>query len=248
MPDSTSGHHRFPTSTHWSLVDLARSKDGVHYRQALTQILERYAPALRSHLVFRHRMTRDRADEMLQGFIAGKVLDDGLIAQADPARGKFRTFLLTALENYVRSELRREGAQKRRPADGPALDIEGFPDLPGRNVPMEHVFDVNWARGVLAEAIERMRSQCERSDRQAVWKVFQKRLLGPILDGSAPVPYEELVAEMGFESPSQASNTLITAKRLFARTLRAVVGEYADGAVINQEILELREILSHSDA
>ena len=85
-----------------------------------------------------------------------------------------------------------------------------------------------------------------RSGRADVWGVFQCRLLDPSLQGTAPVDYEELVARFGLQSPSQASNVLVTAKRTFARALRSVVGEYALGDdEIDAEIRELREILGN---
>ena len=59
------------------------------------------------------------------------------------------------------------------------------------------------------------------------------------------MPYEELVAKFGLRSPSEASNLLITAKRMFARVLREVVREtVADEAEVETEIMELKRILS----
>ena len=84
----------------------------------------------------------DRADELLQGFILSKVLEQQLAGRADAQRGKFRTFLLTALNNYVRDEVRREKADKRSP--GRLLDIQECPnEAPSADEPSE-AFDVEW--------------------------------------------------------------------------------------------------------
>ena len=66
-------------------------------------------------------------------------------------------------------------------------------------------------------------------------------VLDPALDGSEPEPYDRLIKRFGFASPAVASNALVTAKRMFERNLRAVVGEYAgDNSDVDREIAELR--------
>jgi len=75
--------------------------------------------------------------------------------------------------------------------------------------------------------------------------VFECRLLAPALEGTDPVDYGELVRRFGLQSPSQASNVLVTAKRMYARTLRGVVAEYSgDAAEIEAEIGDLHRILA----
>jgi hypothetical protein len=74
--------------------------------------------------------------------------------------------------------------------------------------------------------------------------VFDGRLLRPLVEDAAPVNYEELVRTFGFQSTEQASNALITAKRMFGRQLRFLIGEYAeDAAAVEAEIAELKRIL-----
>src|ERR1700677_2779450 len=82
----------FPV-TRWSLVVRAADTDAGIKRIALTELLEKYLPALRSYLRLSKRLDADRADDLLQSFLASKVLDEDLIERADQRRGKFRTFL-----------------------------------------------------------------------------------------------------------------------------------------------------------
>jgi hypothetical protein len=104
---------------------------------------------------------------------------------------------------------------------------------------------VAWARALLSQAISRTRDEARASGREDVWGVFETRVLDPLLRDIDPPAYEELVARFGLTSPSQASNLLVTGKRMFARNLRALVAEYAkEDADIDQEIAELTEILS----
>jgi hypothetical protein len=111
------------------------------------------------------------------------------------------------------------------------------------------VFDVEWARQVLAEAIRRMKAECDESNRADVWDVFEGRVLRETIHAGQAMGYDELVRRWQFKSPAQAANVLITGKRMFARVLRGVVGEYArDQVEVEQEINDLRQILAHAGA
>jgi hypothetical protein len=75
--------------------------------------------------------------------------------------------------------------------------------------------------------------------------LFEARVLWPALHGSPPVAYGDLVERMKLTSPAQASNLLVTAKRMFAHCLRQIVSEYEfDDALIDQEIADLKRALS----
>jgi RNA polymerase sigma-70 factor (ECF subfamily) len=235
----------FP-STHWSMVARARGNQP-ESRLALGTLLRRYAPALKSYLLANHRVSEDRADDLLQGFMADKVLEQDLIRQADRSRGRFRTFLMTALNRYAISRVRGETAKKRSPGGRAVADADAalaaYP-----SPPMPDGFDVAWARQVLSLALEQMRGECDAGGRADVWGVFEARVLEPMLRERAPVPLGELVRRFGVTA-ERASNLLATAKRMFARNLRRVVGEYADGDDdIEDEIRCLRAILSGAGA
>ena len=242
-PDWQGGPPRFPT-TSWSLVALAGQTEEAQ-REALGQLLRRYLPALRAHLVQAKGLTLDRADDLIQDFVTAKILQRDLIARADQQRGKFRTFLLTALDRFLLNQLRDLGAKKRAAAAAEPLGERDQRLAAGTNP--SDAFDVAWARSVLSEALKRMRAHCETSGRTDVWAVFECRVLGPILEGAEAPDYRELVERFGFQSPSQASNLLATAKRSFARTLRSVVGEYSGSEEeIEEELGQLHEILARS--
>ena len=247
MSDDTRLPFRpFPT-TRWSSVARAGSDEAEATRAALDRLLGRYLPALKAHLVYQRRMTPDRADDLLQGFVSEKILQKNLIARADRDRGKFRTFMLYALDNYVVSAMRRASAKKRSPAEGATVGLDEHLDHVAADEGPSDVFDVAWARQVLAEVLSRMESECADSGRSDIWGVFECRVLKPMLDRGDPLPYEELVERFGLKSPAQASNVLVTAKRMFARILQSVVAEYA-GDDVEAEISELRLILSRAGA
>jgi DNA-directed RNA polymerase specialized sigma24 family protein len=235
---------RFPT-THWSLVGAAGGDHATARRQSLERLLKRYLPALRAHLVHGKGVPEADADDVLQQFVADKVLRRNLISQADQRRGKFRTFLLTALNRYYFNAIRDSKAKKRSPNGGQVVEageqaaMIAVTDTPSRE------FDVRWARGVIDEAMNQMRRECQRSDQPAAWGLFESRVVRPLMKNEPAASYEELVARFDLKSPAQASNLLVTAKRMFARSLRAVVGEYArEPEEIEEELADLRNILA----
>jgi hypothetical protein len=244
-----SSRVRFPT-TDWGAISAAGG-DGATARPALGRLLERYLPALKSYLRVKWRVTGDRCDDLLQGFVAEKVLEQGLIGRAEVQRGRFRNFLMTALDRFLISDFRRGVAARRSPGQG-ASAAGGNGNGDATEVPGgvgADVFDLAWARQVLDLTLQRMRQSCQVNGREEVWGLFEARVVRPALDGVEPPPYGELLRRFKFESPEQAWNLLATGKRMFQKNLRLVVAEYAaDEDDVEDEIRLLRQILGQGSA
>ncbi|HUJ09831.1 MAG TPA: hypothetical protein VL171_07370 [Verrucomicrobiae bacterium] len=248
MPNNTPEDFRGLPTTDWSLVAHASLLGEQAGLDSLNELLRRYRPALKAHLVLKKKFPPAQADDLIQGFLSAKVLDDGLVSRADRRKGKFRTILLTALDNYVISAIRHEGAKKRSPEQG-FVSLDDSDGQIGAVQPPPDPFDVAWANEIIMEALERIKAECTASGRSAYWSVFDCRVVAPIFDGVEPLPYEQVVKTLGFRSPTEASNALVTTKRMFVRALRAIVVEYArDEDEIDREIDELRAILSRAAA
>ena len=232
--------------TRWSLVGRAAGSGGdTRVRAAVNELVVRYLPALRAHLVLTRRLSPDDADDLLQNFMASKVLEQNLFGRADQAQGKFRTFLLAALGNFLIDHLRAAGAKKRSAGtDAMQIDEQRSEVIDPRVEQPSAAFDAAWARQVLDHATTLMRQQCEADGRADVWGVFHARILQPALEGAEPVAYDELVKMFELASPDQASNVLVTGKRMFARCLRDAVAEYADDEEIEQELRELKVLVA----
>jgi RNA polymerase sigma-70 factor (ECF subfamily) len=230
----------FP-STHWSAVNAAAQERHEGERPALAELLRRYLPALRAHVLMRRSSARDQVDDLVQGFISSKVLEADLVGRADRAKGKFRSFLLTALDRYVVSRQRHDAAAKRGAWATRDLPSEVEPAAPVG--PVADTFDVAWARQVVSETLARVRAQCEADGRPDVWGVFESRVLKPALEGAAPPGYEQIVERYGYRAPTQMWNAVRTGKHIFARALRSVIAEYSGaGEAVEAELRDLREI------
>jgi DNA-directed RNA polymerase specialized sigma24 family protein len=232
--------------THWTSILLAGRCDDPAGHQALSRLLERYQAPLLLHLQWRFRCTEDQAEDWFQGFVEKKVLEKELLTHAQRSRGRFRTFLLSALDNFVKDELRRELRDKRMPSGGfhSGHFDEGEQPFAQKNA---DPFDVTWARTVLDETISRMQKFYEKKERNDLWSIFDLGFLLPTLqDGERP-SMTELAARLGFQSADAASNGLVTAKRQFKKTLEKVIEEYVENSSsVEAEIDELMQILANT--
>jgi DNA-directed RNA polymerase specialized sigma24 family protein len=235
----------FPT-TDWSLLGRAGDDQTEIRRDALATVLRRYLPALRAHLIWRRRVPEDRADDLIQSFVCDRMLEQNLIVQADHYRGSFRSFLRACLNHYVSSQLRRERAHKRSPHGHTVTTLnEAALRVVDSSASSESSdeFDRAWAKQLVAETLRRMKQECGASGRHDVWTVFTSRIVEPLLHGVEPDGYTRLADECALRTRATANNLLTTAKRMFARCMRQVVGEYARGGQMDTEIRELMAVL-----
>jgi hypothetical protein len=234
------------TTTHWSEVSQAGAADPTLRRDVLERLIRQYAPAFRAHLIGYKRIPAEQAEELLQGFLCDQIVSADLIAHADRTRGRLRTFLLLALDRYV-LKARRYARAGKRGGGVPLLSIDdqGI-DPVGDRAEASAAFDVAWAREVVDQALRQMQLECQRSDRPDIWELFECRLVGPLLSGTTAPRYQSLVERFGFKSPTQASNLLITAKRMFARTLRETIAAYSSDDQVEEELHDLWTIFSHA--
>ena len=240
--DSSRATWAFP-DTGWSTVGQATGDDESS-RRALDRLLRRYIRPLQCHLISSMGIRPDRADDLVQGFVADRILTGNLLVLADRQRGKFRTLLTTALENYTKSAMRHDEALKRQPADVPVTSLPDSDVIPASAKTPPEAFEVAWAREVLAEALRRTESHYREAGRQEIWLAFELRALKPALHGEDPPSCAELASRLGLGSPQKVSNAVVTCGRALRQSIRSVIREYvADDSAVDDEVRELREIL-----
>jgi hypothetical protein len=235
---------RYFQTTHWSLVRRAGAEDDAGPRDALADLVRQYQGPVKFHLVRERRLDPQQAADLWQDFLLKRVLERDFLRSADQHRGKFRTFLLSAVNNFVFTSFRDAGRLKRSPQKGIVGLDQAAEAADTRNDPPSRAFDLEWARAVLEQALDQMREECLGKGQDRVWGVFEGRYVVPIRGGQA-LSYEQLIEQFGFQSTVQASNALTTAIRKFDRILRAVVGQYArEPGDVDNEIRDLRQILA----
>jgi len=174
MPEN--GRRHFMT-TRWSLVLAAAADDSLSADagDALARLCETYWFPLYAYLR-RHGRDVDEAQDLTQAFFT-RLLEKRVIRQADPARGRFRAFLLTSLKNFVSNERDRERTAKRGSGIAPVpLELEAAEgrfqlDVPTDDTP-ERVFDRQWARTLLDRVMGRLEADTERPEVYARLKMY----------------------------------------------------------------------------
>jgi hypothetical protein len=238
MPSEPASSSIFPR-TDWA--ELARATEGDEAR--LDRLIRQYWGPLRIFLVATFPALREQAETFLQEFAEDKMIKQGWLQQANRNRGHFRDFLKTSLRNFILDRLDRAEV-RHAPASLEELELE----LPSPEVPSEE-FDLSWAQTVLAEALKRMEADCKdpaagQPRRSYTWEMFRIRLLEPLFNDAPQVPYEQLIEKFELRSPTDASNLLLSGKRIFKGHLTRVIEEYAgQDAATAVEIQALEEFL-----
>ena len=101
-------------TTHWSVIDKIAEDGNNHDQVLINELLKKYWKPV--YCFLRHKgHDNEQAKDLTQGFFEEVILGRELIKRADQARGRFRTFLLAALEQYLARVHRKQTAKKRIP-------------------------------------------------------------------------------------------------------------------------------------
>ena len=218
-PEPAGG--RFAT-TKWSLVGAAGAGSDTRAREALAALCQIYWPPLYSYLR-RHGHDREEAEDLVQGFFA-RLLERHDVGTADPARGRFRSFLLTALKRYAINEHERATSAKRGGHMPPlSLDFDeaerGVREPRTDDTP-ERVFNRQWAAISLDRSQQRLLDECRQSG-----KAGQAEALLPYLTEGGDLPaYNEVAATLGL-TEGAVKVAVHRLRRRFGAILRMEIAE-----------------------
>lgn len=175
---------RFST-TRWSVVlSCADAESGNELsRKALSQLCKTYWRPIFAFTCRRGYSIPD-AQDLTQDFFL-MVLEGSLLQRADPVRGRFRSLLLKALQNFLIDKAAKKHARKRGGhmqfvswdewmAEAPSqLSISGHE---AENWSAEKIYDVRWAATVVEHALRRLGEECENRGRRRVFDVLSSYL------------------------------------------------------------------------
>ena len=228
-------------TTHWSQVLAVREGGPGAAERALAALCETYWMPLYV-FVRRKGYNRGEAQDLTQGFFA-RLLEGRYLEQADPARGRFRTYLLSALEHFLTSEWRREHRQKRgghQPAfacDPEAIEAAGLVQHAEEAFSPERSYDRHWAMALLNQVLDQLRMEYQRAGKTRYFEVLQ-----PLLTGDdAGVKYRALGESLGITEAAVKVN-VHRLRRRFGELLRAAVARTVARAEDVED--ELRHLLS----
>ena len=234
-------------TTCWTEIHDAGTDDEDLRTQIIGNLLQKYWKPVYCHL--RHKgYSNESAKDLTQGFFCKLVLSRELVLRADKSKGRFRTFLLTALDRYATNVYRKETAAKRSPAGVKvSLEVTELPELSNveSEVQPEQVFHYAWASELLDQALTKVKEDCYSTGRATHWEVFSDRVLASIFDDSKTLSMPEICARHGIDSEAKASNMIVTVKRRFRTVLRNCLRRFVQtDSEVEGEFNELIKILS----
>jgi hypothetical protein len=223
-------------TTHWSLIEGAASGAEARQGALIGLLMNRYWKPVYCY-IRRKGYDNEQAKDLTQGFFHEVVLERHLIEKADAAKGRFRSFLLLALDRYLINEQHSQAAQRRTPRGRLVpLDMVEPPSMPARlagSAP-EDTFHYAWISALLERVLTQVKAKCLEEGKTVHWQVFQDRVLRPITERAAPVPLKEICARYGIDGEARASNMIVTVKRRFQAVLRQQLRE----SVLSDEHVE----------
>jgi RNA polymerase sigma factor (sigma-70 family) len=177
--DRAADLSRFP-ETHWSQLLELRNPAHPRHAEHLERLVHRYwKPAYHYARAIREMRPED-AEDVVQQFFA-MLLERRGLDKLSPDRGSFRGFLKTALRRFVVSAERK--AAVRSPREGARLfrfeEVEAEWQARGPGNSPEEAFDREWARGVLAEAMGRLRAELQSQGKELHYDLFREYCLEP---------------------------------------------------------------------
>lgn len=229
-------------TTHWTIVLKAGGLDGPEKRDAQAKFCEAYWFPLYAY-IRRQGSSHHEAEDLTQEFFR-QFLERQSLAHAKPASGRFRSFLLACLKNFLTNEWQRGQAQRRgggrvhvplEPGDAESRYQLGPADP---HTP-ESVFDRQWALTVLERTMEALRQQHSSSRKRSQFEELQGFLPG----GTSGTTREELAQKRGV-SVGAIDVAIHRIRREFGKLLREEVARtVSSDAEIDGEIRDLKAIL-----
>jgi RNA polymerase sigma-70 factor (ECF subfamily) len=232
-------------STQWSVVLAARDGEPARAEAALAQLCTTYWLPLYLY-VRRSGHAVEDAQDLTQSFFA-HLLESGGLQHVDPALGKFRSFLLVSLRNFVSNEQRRGRALKR----GGARQIvsleemtqaeDRVPEIGSVSETPERVYERNWALALLARATSRLETEFAAAGKSLLYDQLK-----PHLTGDREARYAEVASVLGVSEVT----VRVSVHRLRARFRELVQQEVAhtladpaDAGAVEEEMRHLLSVL-----
>jgi DNA-directed RNA polymerase specialized sigma24 family protein len=226
-------------ATRWTRVIQARGDSDVA-RLALSELCEAYYTPVFAFLR-RERGDEDAARELTQEFFRRLLAGTG-IHGADPARGKFRSFLLGAVKHFLADEHDRFMREKRGGGIQPeslhraeSESAAGFAVADDRALPPDVLFDRQWALTLLDRSFTSLESELAAEGKSRVLEVLRPWLIG----GASHGDQQAAAAELGL-SPTAIRVAVHRLRQRFREAVRAELRQtVAAGASIEEELRAL---------
>ncbi len=230
-------------TTHWSVVLTAGRSDTAQAHVALEKLCRLYWYPLYAYVRRRGHSAAD-AQDLTQEFFA-RLLERRSLSAADPNRGRFRSFILTAMNHFLADEWKKGVAKKR--GGGQALislDMaaaeERFDLEPADDAAPDKLFERQWALTLLDEVLDRLEQEHQSAGKDGLFHALKQTLMGT----RESQPYAELAPKLGLTE----NNVRVAVHRLRKRYRELIRNEIAQTVEspqdVEDEIRHLFNVLS----
>ena len=223
-------------TTRWSLIAAAGDATGPDGRQALADLCRLYWYPVYAY-VRRREPDRHAAEDLTQAFFA-RLLEKNDLAAADPARGRFRSFLLTACQHFLANRHDHDTARKRGGGVKPlSIDFgpgeERYAREPASPHTAEAEFERRWALALLDQALNELRAEYTEAKKAELFDALKGTLTG---DSTS---YRDLGGRLGL-TEGAVKVAVHRLRQRYREKLRAVIAETVDGpAAVDDELRDL---------
>jgi len=231
------------SQTQWVDIKTARERDSLAAQAAMERLCQTYWRPLFVY-IRRRGFSHEQAQDLTQGFFTW-LLESNLLEAADPAKGKFRNLLMSALVRYLSDRRDFDRAKKRGGGKTLLSFDEEIPEtvyqLPaGSNQTPEQLFDQEWARTVMEQAREQLAREYGSKGKSALFDA-----LSPFLT-TEPGPGEyEILAEKLDTTPGALTTAVHRLRHRFGDCIDAqIAGTVGSAAEIAGERRYLFQVLA----
>jgi len=232
-------------TTHWSIVARSALTDLPEAANALAELCETYWPPIYSFIRRRGYSPAD-AKDLTQGFFA-HFLQNKAYAHTDPLHGKFRSFLLASVKNFLADNWDRNQAVKR----GGGFQLisfdhetaEAFYDATSAfDATAERLFELRWAKSLTAGALDSLREELYAEGKLKLFEQLKNFLTG----GSVLPSYDEASART--ELPRATVKTHVhRLRQRYREIVRREIGRTVSSPhEVDEEVRYLCDVLAHA--
>jgi RNA polymerase sigma factor (sigma-70 family) len=230
-------------TTHWSVVLTAGRTDTTSARDALAKLCQSYWYPLYAYVRRRGSSPQD-AEDLTQEFFA-RFLEHNWVERADREKGRFRTFLLSALSHFLADEWDKARAQKRG-GGVPLLPLEfevaetRYSREPADNATPEQIFERRWVLTLLEHVLNRLRAEYEQDGKADLFATLHPCLVGD----RTSQPYAALAAKLDM-SEGAIKSVVHRLRQRYRQLLREEIGHTVAGAgEVDEELRHLFAVLA----
>ncbi len=221
----------------------AAGSDTAAVSEALEKLCRTYWYPLYAYVRRRGYSATD-AQDLTQEFFA-RLLERNWLRRAEQQRGKFRSFLLSAMNHFLCDEWDKARAQKRGGGAAPIpLQVDTaetrYGHEPADYATPEQIYERRWALALLEEVLRRLRVEHEERGRTELFA-----LLHPCLVGSrAAQPYAELANKLGLTEGAVKAAVHRLRQRYRELLLEEIAQTVAQPGEVDEELRHLFNVVA----